>query len=197
MGADSDVRPQTFMPTRNISEIALMVRTAREPMTLAGAVSSAVWSVDKDQPVSDIKTMEEHLRGGNAQRRFNMVLFAGFAGLALLLSAVGIYGVLSYGVTQRRQEIGIRMALGADSRRILRLVAAQGFAVALIGVAIGLAGALALTRLMSSIIFGVQPNDPVTFAGVTVVISLVALLASYFPARRAARMDPVQSMRAE
>jgi putative ABC transport system permease protein len=132
-----------------------------------------------------------------SQRRFNMLLLAIFAATALVMAAVGIYGVLAYGVSRRTQEIGIRMALGAQTRDVLRLIGREGLVLALIGIGVGLVGALALTRLMSSLLFGVSPTDATTFAVVPVLLAAVALAASYLPARRAARVDPTVSLRYE
>jgi putative ABC transport system permease protein len=195
MGLDTPSRPEAFVPTREIENIALMVRTAGDPMALSQAVSAQVWAIDKDEPVRDIKTLEEQLHGATGQRRFDTMLFASFAGLALLLAAVGLYGVLSYSVVLRTREIGVRMALGAQPGSVVRLILANGLAMTLAGVAIGAAGAFALTQWMSSLIFQVSASDPLTFAGVAVVLVLVAVLASYIPARRASRLNPIEALR--
>jgi len=197
MGLDTDMRPEIFFPTRQVSRISLMVRTAGDPLRLASAVSEQVWSIDKDQPVADIMTMDKRMSESSAPRRFNMLLFAAFAALALLLAAVGMYGVLSYTVTLRTREMGLRMALGASPSQILKLIVGQGLAMTLIGIVIGTAAAFGLTELMRSLLFGISPNDPFTFIGVPLVLFAVALLASYLPARRAARLDPMQSLRVE
>ncbi|HEV2691110.1 MAG TPA: FtsX-like permease family protein, partial [Bryobacteraceae bacterium] len=197
MGLDTEVRPELFIPTRNLDSIALVVETAGDPLRLTGAIQSQVWAIDPNQPVSDLKSMEQRMDEGWAQRRFNMLLFGTFAGLALLLASVGIYGVLAYAVSQRRQELGIRIALGASSGNVAGLVLRQGLLLAGAGVAIGMAAALALTRLMATLIFGVSTTDPVTFSAVSALLVVIALVASYVPARRAVRVDPMQSLRVE
>jgi putative ABC transport system permease protein len=175
----------------------LVVRTRVEPLSLSKAVKEAVWSVDPEQPVWKIRTVEYLLEQNVAGRRFVMSLMAGFAGLAMLLTALGIYGVISYSVAQRTHEIGVRMALGAQARDVLRLVLRQGMLLTLIGVVVGLAAAFGLTRLMASLLYGVSATDPFTYAGVTLLLALVALLACYIPARRATRVDPLVALRYE
>jgi putative ABC transport system permease protein len=174
-----------------------MLRTRGDPLAMSNALTAAVWSIDKDQTVTDIKTLAAHFRLTIAQRRFDTLLFGGFAGLALLLAALGLYGVLSYSVMLRRRELGVRMALGARATDVARLVVGSGLGLTLTGVAIGAAGAFALTRLMESIVFGVSTSDPLTFAAVAAVLAGVGLAACYIPARRAAAIDPVDSLRAD
>jgi len=153
--------------------------------------------VDPNQPVFNIKTMEEILARSLLPQTFPMALMAIFASLALLLTSVGLYGVISYSVSQRTHEIGIRMALGAQPRDIFRLVVGQGMVLTLIGVGVGLVASFALTRFLESMLFGVSATDPATFAGVAVLLAAVALLACYIPARRATRVDPLVALRYE
>jgi len=175
----------------------LAIRTRGDPLSLAGAVRQAVWSIDKDQPVSNIMTLDGLLDQEVAQRRVQATLLGGLAALALILACIGIYGVLSYLVTQRTREIGVRVALGASAYDVFRTVAGQGMALTGIGIAAGLAGALALSRLLGSLLFGVSAGDPLAYAGAIAVFGSVALLACYFPARRAARVDPMVTLRYE
>jgi len=197
MGLDESPRPELFIPAHNIQEMALMVRTKGDPMALEKAVRAAVASIDKDQAVVDVKPLAEHLHGTTQQRRFDSLLFAGFAGLALLLAGVGLYGVLSYSVMLRTREIGVRMALGARSGDVTRLILRHGLLMVLIGTVAGGVGALELTQLMQSLVFGMSASDPLTFAAVAVVLLVVAAVACYVPARRASRMDPMTALRVE
>jgi putative ABC transport system permease protein len=175
----------------------LVVHTKRDPTNIASAVSEAVWSVDPDQPVSQIRTMNDVLDREVAQRRVQAILLGALAALAMTLACVGIYGVMAYLVTQQNHEIGIRVALGADSRNILGLVLARGARWTATGVSIGIAGAVFVTRLMRSLLFGVSPIDPLTFATVALVLTFVVLAACYIPARRATRVDPIVALRFE
>jgi putative ABC transport system permease protein len=179
------------------SEMTLVARTASRSETLNAAIANVVHEIDKEQPVLDIVTMDDILADSLSHQRFNMLLLATFSGLALLLAAIGIYSVLAYSVRRRVREIGVRMALGAQRRDILGLILGQGAKLALIGAGIGIAGALALTRLMSSQLFGVTATDPITFISVSALIVLVALLACYIPARRATKVDPIVALRYE
>jgi putative ABC transport system permease protein len=174
---------------------ALVVRTSIDPLSLATSVRNAVWAIDKDQPVSNIRSMEEIVSRAVARQRFSTMLLGIFATLALVLAAVGIYGVMSYSVAQRTREIGIRMALGAQRSDVLKMAVGQGLKLVLIGVAIGVASAFVLTRVMTSLLFGVSATDPVTFITISLVLVSVALLASYIPALRAARIDPMVALR--
>jgi putative ABC transport system permease protein len=175
----------------------LLVHTKGDPTTIASAVREAVWSVDPDQPVSQIGTMNDILDREVAQRRVQAILLGALAVLAMTLACVGIYGVMAYLVTQQNHEIGIRVALGADSRNILGLVLGRGAKWTATGVGIGIAGAFFVTRLMRSLLFGVSPFDPLTFAAVTFTLAFVALAACYIPARRASRVDPMLALRFE
>ncbi|MGA2579888.1 MAG: FtsX-like permease family protein [Bryobacteraceae bacterium] len=175
----------------------LAINTSGDPVSMAGAVRQAVSSVDRDQPASNVMTLDDLLDQEVAQRRVQAALLGGLAGLALVLACIGIYGVLSYLVTQRTREIGVRVALGASASDVFRTVAGHGMTLAGIGIAAGLAGALALSRLLGSLLFGVSPADPLTYAGAIAVFGAVALAACYFPARRAARVDPMVTLRYE
>ncbi len=175
----------------------LFVRTAGDPTNLAAAIRSQVSAIDREQPVTKIKAMRDVIAETIAPRKFNMLLFGLFAAISVVLAAMGIYGVISYAVAERTQEIGIRVALGARAVDVMNLVLRGGLNLALIGIAIGLAGAFALTRLMKSVLFGVTPTDAVTFASVSVGVIAVALLACYIPARRATKVDPLVALRYE
>ena len=177
--------------------MALVLRSDVDPSSLAYALRVAVHEVDPALPIYQVMTMDARLSNSVAARRFNLLLLGAFAALSLVLAGVGVYGVIAYVVTGRTHEIGIRMALGAGRADVLRLFVKQGMALVLLGVGMGLLGALALTRVMSSLLFNVSADDPATFAGVALLLSLIALLACYVPARRAARVDPVVALRNE
>lgn len=197
---NAEPRPQMYLSYRQADFFApedLVVKTDVEPASMAAAVRKAVWEIDKDQPVSNIKTMEEILADSIARQRFSMLLLGVFAGVALLLAAVGIYGVMSYSVAQRTHEIGIRMALGAQTGAVLKLAVGYGLKLVVAGVLIGLVAAFALTRLMSTLLFGVTPTDPATFALISLLLVGVAAVASYIPARRATKVDPLIALRYE
>ncbi len=174
--------------------MALVVRTAQNPGSVGSALEAAVHAVDPDQPVVDMKTTEEHLGASLAHARFSMLLLSVFAALALLLSSIGIYSVLAYAVKRRTREIGIRMALGADGGDLVRMVVLQGMRPALIGVAIGIASSLVLGRLLAGLVFGIAPTDPVTFAGASALLAVVALAACALPAWRATRVQPTEAL---
>jgi len=203
MGMDAPVKAEMYMPYRQMTTHSffaprdLVVRTSVAPMSIAAAAQREIHAVDPNQPVSNIRTMEAVLDDEIGQRRLAMTLVAIFAGLALLLASLGIYGVLSYFVVQHTREIGVRLALGAQRRDILGLVIKKGMSLALIGVAIGSAAALALTRLMSSLLYEVSAADPVTFVAVAAILTMIALLACYLPARRAMKVDPIVALRYE
>jgi putative ABC transport system permease protein len=191
-------KPQMYWSYHQVQDFppnALVVRTQVAPLSLAASVRNVVWSVDKDQPVSEIRTMSDIVSQAVARQRFSMLLLGLFAGLALLLAAVGIYGVMSYSVAQRTREIGIRMALGAQKRDVLGMTLRHGLQLVAIGVVIGIAGAVGLTRLMASLLFGVSATDPGTFAAITIILAGVTLLASYIPAMRSMKVDPVIALR--
>ena len=196
---DSDPRiafylPQTQFPTRDMT---VVVRSVNDPAGVLGAVKKELRSLDADLPMYGVRTMQQRVNESLARRRFSMLLLAVFASVALALATIGIYGVMAYLVSQGTREIGIRIALGATQQNILSLVVRQGMALALTGVASGLAGAFLLTRLIRSLLFGVEATDPATFVGIALLLGLVALLASYIPARRAARVDPLVALRYE
>ncbi len=198
-GLGKDVKPEVYKSHLQDaqSEMTFILRTAVDPRSLVDAVRSEIRAMDKDLPPFDIKTMNDLLYESVARERFTMLLLAIFAGLALALAGIGIYGVINYSVARRTHEIGIRMALGADSKAVLRLVVGQGLRLAVAGVAIGLGAALALTRLMSSLLFGVSAIDPLTFAGVSLILITVAVVACSIPARRATKVDPMEALRYE
>lgn len=198
-GLDQPTTMQTYEPytQQTFPYMTLVVRTAGDPTNLGAVIRSEVLKLDKEQPATNIKTLNEFFSISIAQQRFSVVLLGVFAAVALVLAAVGIYGVLSYAVTQRTHEIGIRMALGAGRRHVFRLVVGGGMLLSLIGVAGGLAAAFALTRLLESLLFGVTATDTVTFASVAGVLLAVALLACYIPARRATKVDPLVALRYE
>ena len=175
----------------------LIVRTNGDAAALAGAVRQAVWSVDKDQPVSNIRTMDQVFAETVSRERFQTLLLALFAALALVLACVGLYGVISYSVAQRTHEIGVRMALGAQSWDVLRLVLRQGMTLTFAGLVFGIAVALAVTRVMTDLLFGVTATDAVTFISVGALLIVVAFLACYVPARRATEVDPLIALRYE
>jgi putative ABC transport system permease protein len=196
-GPQQDARPSLYIPLLSQPAMTLAVRTAGDPLALASAVRRAVLAVDAEQPIHDVRTLEQRLAEAVAQERFRTLLLGFFAGVALLLAAVGIYGVMAYAVSQRTREIGIRMALGAQAAEALKLVLRHGLKLALSGVALGLAGAFALTRLMSSLLFGVTPADPATFTAASLLLTAVALVACYVPAWRATKVDPMIALRHE
>ena len=192
-------KPGFFFPVNQQAQsgLVLVVRTERDPISLLAAMRSEIAALDKELPLSDARTLEQIASAAVARTRFTMLLLSVFAGVALLLAAVGIYGVVSYSVTQRTHEIGIRVALGAQRRDVIGLVARQGMTLVVAGMGAGLAAALVLTRLMSSLLFGVSAGDPITFAGIAVLLMGVALGACFVPARRAMKMDPMVALRHE
>ncbi len=187
----------TYRQLKDLAPSALVVRTSIEPLSLAASVRDAIWSVDKDQTVADIDTMEHIVAEAVARQRFSMLLLSLFATLALLLASVGIYGVMSYSVAQRTHEIGIRIALGARRGDVLQMTIKQGLKLVGTGMILGLAAAFLLTRVLQTLLFGISPTDPVTFFGISLVLLAVAILASYIPALRATKVDPLVALRAQ
>ena len=185
---------QHDVPTNSLN---VAVRAARDPASLASALRAAVWGLDRQLAVAQVRTMDQVISESTAPRRFNLFLLGGFAVLAVALAAIGIYGVITYSVAQRTHEIGVRMALGAQQVDVLELVVGQGLKLTLMGVGIGIIGALGMTRFLSSLLYGVKATDPVTFVGVSILLAAVALLASYVPARRATKVDPMAALRYE
>jgi predicted permease len=193
----AEPKMQMYMAHEQVGSFAanaLVVRTQVDPLSLGTAVRKVVWEIDKDQPVSDIRSMEEIVSRAVARQRFSTMLLGIFATLALVLAAVGIYGVMSYSVAQRTREIGIRMALGAQRSDVLKMTVGQGLRLVIMGVAIGLAAAFVLTRVMASLLFGVSATDPITFIIISLVLMAVALIASYIPALRATKVDPMVAL---
>ena len=198
-GLDTDTRMVAYYPHSQLpaGTMFLVARTTGDPVSLANSVAAEVRAIDPDVPVYDIATMQQRVSDSLARQRFAMTMLGAFAVFAMILAAVGIYGVMSFLVTQGTSDIAIRMALGAKRGSILSLVMQQGMGLALIGIAAGVVGALGMTHLMSGLLFGVSTTDPVTFAGVAGLLTLVTLAACYFPARRAMRVDPMVALRYE
>ncbi|MGH9940549.1 MAG: FtsX-like permease family protein, partial [Blastocatellia bacterium] len=196
-------RSEVFIPVTqsqfmfSVQSMSMVVRASTEPTALTSAIRQAVKAVDPQQPIYQVQTMEEVIANSISNQRLNMLLLGLFAALAALLAALGIYGVMSYTVAQNTREVGIRMALGAQARDVLRLVVGQGMALTLLGVAVGLAGAFALTRWLETLLFGVRPTDPLTFVGVSVMLIVVALVSCAIPAWRATKVDPLIALRYE
>ncbi|HZE57369.1 MAG TPA: FtsX-like permease family protein [Chthoniobacterales bacterium] len=203
-GVDAEVKPEVYVPflqsaagylSSMTSALTIVVRSTIDPTALGQTLREQVQALDKDQPVSEIKTMEWYLADSMAQRRFNMLLLGTFAGLALVLAAVGIYGVIAYTVTQRTHEMGIRIALGARGGDILRLVFSNAMATTITGIVIGLGAAFALTRLLQSLLYQVTATDPVVFVTIPLLLMAVATIATYLPARRAMKVNPITALR--
>jgi putative ABC transport system permease protein len=180
-----------------MSRMTILVRAFNDPDGLVSALRGELRQMDRDQPMASVATMEQLVSDSYSRSRFTMIVLAVFSAVALLLAAVGIYGVIAFTVAQRTNEIGIRVAMGAQRGDVLQLVLGQGSRLILLGVALGMMAGLLLTRLMSGLLFGISPTDPTTFAGVALLLAAVALLACYMPARRATRVDPLIALRYE
>ena len=194
---DVGAYPLMYLPSIRSGVAAVVIRSSGDPLALTASVREAVREVDRDLPIANIRSMDQIMSSMAGDARFRTLLLGVFAAVALLLAAIGIYGVISYSVAQRAREIGIRIAIGAQNRDVLRLVVGQGMKLALIGVGVGIAGALAFTRVLSGLLFNVSATDPLTFVGVSTLLALVALLACYVPARRAMNVDPMVALRCE
>jgi len=211
VGVVGDVRPglgidpqaEMYLPYRQadlvlpVFQLSVVMRTAGDPTLQTSALRSALAEIDPNQPLVRVRTMEENMATTVAQPRFRAWLIGVFAALALVLAAVGVYGVMSYTVTQRTSEIGVRVTMGAQPQDVFRIIVGEGLRLALVGVAVGLVTALALTRLLRSFLFGISAYDPLTFVGVSLLLTLVAVAASFFPARRATLVDPLVALRYE
>ena len=174
-----------------------MLRTPAAPATIAGAVRQAIWQIDREQPVGDMKTMDAQLSQSLSRRRFGVTLLTTFGAIAVALAAIGLYGVLAFIVAQRRREIGVRMALGASAREVVADVMGQGLRLAALGIAIGIGLAIAVTRLMQTLLYGTSATDATTFVGVATLLIVIAAGASALPALRASRVDPLVALREE
>ena len=186
-----------YIPSRSWGWFNVALRMQGDPMSLVPAIRKEVQAIDPEQPIATLRTMEDWVSRATATPRYRTALLGLFAGLAMILAATGIYGVMSYSVAQRTHEIGVRMALGARHRDVLRLVVSQGMLLVVVGLGIGLVAAFGLTRLMASLLFGVTAKDPLTFAAVAGLLAVVAFIACYIPARRATKVDPLTALRYE
>jgi putative ABC transport system permease protein len=195
----TDPYPTTYIPynTYATQEMSFVVRTASNAGSVGAAARARIRQIDPELPVYGLQTMDDAMSASASQQRFFMALLVGFAVLALVLAAIGIYGVISYSVTQRTREMGIRIALGATQHRVMKLVVSQGATLAIVGVGLGTAGALSLTRVIQGLLFNTSALDLPTFVGVGALLAGIAIVAAYMPARRAAKVDPVTAMRAE
>jgi putative ABC transport system permease protein len=199
MGLDTPAEPAVYWPHPELvySSMTVVVRTAGDPLSLVSAVRSELQQMDRELPLAGVTTMEQVMSESLARSRFTMLLLGIFAALALVLASIGIYGVIAYSVAQRTQEFGIRMALGADRRAVLRLVLGEGTFLTLCGIGIGIVAAFTVTRLMATLLYGISATDPLTFFMVALLLAVVALIACYIPARRATRVDPIVALRYE
>jgi putative ABC transport system permease protein len=202
-GLDSDPQAEMYLPYKQadallpVFQLSIVLRTAGDPRLQAAALHSALGEIDPNQPLVKIRTMEENMAASVTEPRFRTWLIGIFAGLALVLAAVGIYGVMSYAVTQRTNEIGIRVTLGAQPEDVFKIVVGEGLRLALLGVGVGIMAALVSTRILRTFLYGTSTLDPITFVVMTVLLTLVAVAASFFPARRATRVDPIVALRHE
>jgi predicted permease len=198
---DSDVHPAVYYPVAQFPETLLrnsvVIRTAGDPMQIVAAAREQVWAIDRDQPVAFIRTLDQVLGGATAERRFDMMLLGAFSIAAVLLAAIGIYGVVAFAMARRTREIGVRMALGARRRDIVRLTLAEGATPVALGLTVGLAGAAIGSRAIEGLLFRVPAGDPITLGGVTALLALTALIACLIPARRALSIDPAVALRHE
>jgi putative ABC transport system permease protein len=199
MGLDVAAEPTVYWPYPELimSGMTILVRTSNDPLAVVSGIHTELQQLDREQPMASIATMDQLLADSLSRARFTMLLLGIFAAVALVLASVGIYGLIAYSVTQRTQELGIRLALGAQRRDVFRLVLGQGTRLTLLGLVLGIAAALGITRLMASLLFGISATDPLTFAGVAGLLAFVALLACFLPARRATRVDPIVALRYE
>jgi predicted permease len=198
-GLDEDSPPELYLPhaQHQVDSLTIVARTTGDPMSVAPILRREVAALDPELPIADVQPMTTLVGSSTAQRRFTMLLLASFAAVAVLLAAIGIYGVLSYVVGQRTQEIGVRLAVGASPIDVVRLFVREGVRLASVGLTFGILGALAATRVLSTLLFGVTTKDPATFVGVAAALALVALAATYVPARRASRVDPMRALRTD
>jgi putative ABC transport system permease protein len=199
MGLDTPAEPTVYWPHPELvySEMTILIRTANDPLALVSAVRNELHQMDAELPMAAIATMDQLVSDSLSRSRFTMLLLGIFAAIALVLASVGIYGVIAYSVTQRTQEFGIRLALGANRRDVLRLVLGQGTRLTLLGIGLGIVAALIVTRLMTTLLYGISATDPLTFTAVALLLALVALAACYIPARRATRVDPIIALHYE
>jgi len=195
----TEPRPAYYMPQSQLpfTQLIAVVKSTNDPRALTSSLTREVRAMDPELPVFSVKTMEEYISSSVAAPRFNTTLLSIFAAVALVLTIIGLYGVMSYSVAQRTNEIGIRMALGAQTRDVLGLIVKDGMKLVLLGLVLGISGALVLTRLLSSLLFGVTTRDPATFVAIAALLSFVAILACYIPAWRATRVDPLEALRCE
>jgi putative ABC transport system permease protein len=199
-GLDNDSnRTQAYFPQQQmgVSGMTIIIRTSTDPLALAAAARKQVAAVDPDQPIYDVRTVEQLRDDSVAPRRLSLLLLGVFAAVALTLASIGVYGVMSYSVSQRAHEMGIRMALGAQRGDVVKLVTKDGMSLAGAGLVLGLGGAFGLTRLMTSMLFGVTATDPITFVTISIFLGVVALCACYIPAQRATKIDPIVALRYE